>query len=576
MNLTDLAQLGINGPPPPPEDEDKKKRLNDILGEIGLHPAQIEARKSLGIGSPNGDVSESPQPGEENRELQLIDGPQQDTSMVKAAEPRASISAPTPARSALIQDPQIENARNSVLGSQNEAQRLIKTGSGISQIKNPFLRGIARAGDIALSSFFPAISMNLPGTELHHDRLYQAEQANITHGLAEEDKAAQTYDRLDPAEGKNPTALSLWVKQHPNGKIEDFWKEYAASQGVGKTPEEQLYNYLTTEGKMNPKDAYTTVLDIKNKEKPDNAAKHKQDMEALLQRGIPDMQPDDLADVRKLAKSIQRSPYLNPAEKAQLTSWYAMNASPASQGMSANIRGLNLKEARVNTYLDTKTRQQVSMNADDFNEANDKEPGRYVESRLANPVLQKESIFKDIYYQIDNTKAALKEMAVKGQGFSMSQRAQLALLLRSSDPQSALGPFFNSQIGQTLTPEQQDYVIGLMFLQENALALRTLAGFGAGSDELRAAILKTLPGAGTPNAEFADKQMTIFKGTVDRLHTGVPQLSPADNDPAAHQPAKTSKGTISRAKVEAMAKANGISYEAAKKDAEAHNYEVTE
>ncbi|MDE2099620.1 MAG: hypothetical protein KGL39_20375 [Patescibacteria group bacterium] len=52
-----------------------------------------------------------------------------------------------------------------------ELDRLAASKPGVAQIRNPWLRGLATAGDIALGTFFPRAAMLTPGTTLHHQML---------------------------------------------------------------------------------------------------------------------------------------------------------------------------------------------------------------------------------------------------------------------------------------------------------------------------------------------------------------------------------------------------------------------
>lgn len=78
-----------------------------------------------------------------------------------------------------------------VQGAENEVNRLNSTGSGISQIHNPWGRIPLQILDAVGGSFFPKISALLPGTELHHDRLVGEAEGNLKNqeGL-EKDQAA--------------------------------------------------------------------------------------------------------------------------------------------------------------------------------------------------------------------------------------------------------------------------------------------------------------------------------------------------------------------------------------------------
>lgn len=69
-----------------------------------------------------------------------------------------------------------------------ELERLHNTGSGISQIKNPFLRGLATVGDVAASGFLPQFGQFIPGTSAHHQQLIGSEE----NQLGQEQKAAKS------------------------------------------------------------------------------------------------------------------------------------------------------------------------------------------------------------------------------------------------------------------------------------------------------------------------------------------------------------------------------------------------
>jgi len=64
----------------------------------------------------------------------------------------------------------------------------------------------------------------------------------------------------------------------------------------------------------------------------------------------------------------------------------------------------------------------------------------------------------------------------------------------------------------------------LNFLTENAMAMRSVLGAGQGSEDLRNAIIRTLPGVMSPDKKYAQKQLDLFEKTLDRLKKGVPQM----------------------------------------------------
>lgn len=97
-----------------------------------------------------------------------------------------------------------------------EYNRQKNTGSGVSQIQNPLLRGIARAGDIAASVFAPKPAQFIPGTTLHHQlTMGQAaqnvatDQAQEQATTAQQDSAAQVKQREALAEQEQAKAAAL-------------------------------------------------------------------------------------------------------------------------------------------------------------------------------------------------------------------------------------------------------------------------------------------------------------------------------------------------------------------------------
>ena len=73
----------------------------------------------------------------------------------------------------------------------NGRDRMINSGSGISQIKNPVLRGIAQALDITGSVFTPHLESMIPGTQGHHQVLLHQQAALIAGDQAQQEQQAK-------------------------------------------------------------------------------------------------------------------------------------------------------------------------------------------------------------------------------------------------------------------------------------------------------------------------------------------------------------------------------------------------
>ena len=90
------------------------------------------------------------------------------------------------------------------------------------------------------------------------------------------------------------------------------------------------------------------------------------------------------------------------------------------------------------------------------------------------------------------------------------------------------GTFSQYAIGEldrgNLTEKQYEYVDAVNSMIERAMTLRQVAGMGAGSDELRRAIVNALPGPGTPNSKQANDKLDRLEDVINRLEQGVPDV----------------------------------------------------
>jgi hypothetical protein len=152
---------------------------------------------------------------------------------------------------------------------------------------------------------------------------------------------------------------------------------------------------------------------------------------------------------------------------------------------------------------------------------------------------------------IDNIRKAV----IKIPDFDQVTATQMSEMLRHTTDKEWFGANIQMAVGKTLTPDQADYLVALAQLRENSLAVRSILNAGPGSDQLRDAILATLPRAGTPNKMMAIKYIDAYEETLKRLGRGIPPLplnpkwrigeepSLLLNQPAPGAPAVTAPGT---------------------------------
>lgn len=107
---------------------------------------------------------------------------------------------PLPRMSASAIESPVSASTDSVQPTPNphmaELTRLHETGSGASQIKNPFLKTLATIGDVVGSGFFPQFSQFIPGTSARNERLIDREESQ----LGQEQKATKALDESEASD----------------------------------------------------------------------------------------------------------------------------------------------------------------------------------------------------------------------------------------------------------------------------------------------------------------------------------------------------------------------------------------
>lgn len=193
-----------------------------------------------------------------------------------------------------------------------------------------------------------------------------------------------------------------------------------------------------------------------------------------------------------------------------------------------NLDKMKLNQDRMNSYINARAKTQQygvinketgepeMVNALTLN-AN---PGKYGPGALTQQLKNRAGVFDEIDATKEQFNNALGKLS--DDDFKTLPRAQIALALQDRDPRSALSTFLGSEVGTTLTPAQVDYITGLMTMDESAMSLRSIAGMGQGSDTLRNAITRMLPGPETPSKDYAKRQMDLFKVELDALRRAVP------------------------------------------------------
>lgn len=152
------------------------------------------------------------------------------------------------------------------------------------------------------------------------------------------------------------------------------------------------------------------------------------------------------------------------------------------------------------------------------------EEGRYIPLTEGDKLMMRNAVFEDIKGASNNLRKAITNN--KG-GFSAAQVAQMSVAMET-DPKGGMLRTLIDNLSvagakDSMNTAQQQHAIAMLQAVENAYALRSVAGFGTGSDELRHAIRATLPGPSSSN-EYALQQLDAFDNQVNRLYRGVAKV----------------------------------------------------
>jgi len=343
----------------------------------------------------------------------------------------------------------------------------------------------SKVGNIAGDILAPATTALIPGTDLNK----QLEEKSLISGkqraekAEEENKTAETENELRGAQTEEAKARTEAIKNPPEKNVAN----------------KIAFHYQTDDGKT-----LAVYEDGMTKELPPEKAKETAEK-------YPGLTADELA----MFPPPSRDQFKTDAEFAQARANWGKKVSDFKQHQKLQV-GLASREPLQKEFaaLDTQngnrpvyvTPQQMAA-----------DPARYMPAPAGAQALGREALITDIKGSITNLQDSISRL---DQGFTTTQRAALAAAI--ADPQGTMGQFIQSIAREPLSPAQQDYVIDLFQLREQAMAMRSVLGAGQGSEDLRRAIVQTLPGPGTPSADFGKKQLDRFMQVVNRLERGVP------------------------------------------------------
>lgn len=192
-----------------------------------------------------------------------------------------------------------------------------------------------------------------------------------------------------------------------------------------------------------------------------------------------------------------------------------LSRQETSMDRYAKMRG----QVQMYNVYNNDTGEMEEVNANTMNAS---PPGTYAGGTAMQTQRNRQAVFDELDQSVSTLNSAINKLG--NESFSAADRAEIAsTLINQKDAGSTVWSFAGSEVANHLTEAQKDYVIAIINAQESAMAIRSIGGVpGAGSDQLRGAVLNMLPGAGTPSKAWAQQQMKVFGQQISKLKGSLP------------------------------------------------------
>jgi hypothetical protein len=149
-------------------------------------------------------------------------------------------------------------------------------------------------------------------------------------------------------------------------------------------------------------------------------------------------------------------------------------------------------------------------------------PDKYAPPAEAEKISARESVHGSLKV---NFKALTDSVKALPNGLDTKTQAIVALGLRSDDP-GFFDTLIVNKIKEGASDETLRYLTNIKVMHEDILVLRTVGGMGQGSDMMRQAMIRTIPGAGTSSVKEALMQLEGAQRTSEALFEGRPKAGP--------------------------------------------------
>lgn len=225
--------------------------------------------------------------------------------------------------------------------------------------------------------------------------------------------------------------------------------------------------------------------------------------------------PEQMTDMRSVSQALKSglaNGTITKDEYADYTGYLGTKNTPAST-LQAGVARMQAIPRTTNVY-DKLTGEMAEVPTTMVMQ----NPYRFQGGGEGLKTANKQAYFNDLHFNIAQTKGALKAL----ENIDPQTRAQIAAAMShaATGDQGSLAAAWSavtkSAITNGLSPEAQNAIVALQSLSENALGLRQTIGAGQGAQDVRGAILQTVPNPGDPTELWA-KKLDNMENVIDRL-----------------------------------------------------------
>lgn len=400
------------------------------------------------------------------------------------------LSTPAPALPVTPQ-PRVQTQDQANLATdQATLQSLQKSGAGLNKIQNPFLRGLAKAGDIVAPFILGGGAAAIPGTTLHNRYLQQEAQGRVNNdrqGIQLQQQSLQDQANL----------------QHTQLENQYIPLDYQLKQNNAQSGLAQHGLKMVTDDKGN-----TQIVPDEDSPVYQKQQQQQELMGAQTDAARANVELRNAQAAFKQAQADPNSPLFKQTQQRLQTA--QANAAAAAQRAQAYM-GRYLQSA-YGTGLNGEVLPGASIIGDDNGNQSVVGTGNAAQATKAQ---SNAAQFNDVHGALDTVESAAKNLVAKG-GKLNSPGVAAAM----AQPAGTLGQWLQGEgVKANLSPEERAYVQAIAQAHENIQALRKSAG-GTATDSAVAKLDALIPGASTPDLNYLLGQTGQIRATAERLGKG--------------------------------------------------------